>query len=78
MFFLLSGKVFVHCHQGRSRSASIVLSYLMLYQGMTVQEAMKTVRLKREVSPNDGFIKRLCELNWDLHKPVQDPEDETR
>ncbi|XP_064640850.1 dual specificity protein phosphatase 3-like isoform X2 [Lineus longissimus] len=60
------GKVFVHCHQGRSRSASIVLSYLMLYQGMTVKEAMKTVRLKREVSPNDGFIRRLCELNYDL------------
>merc|ERR1712087_418134 len=33
------GRVFVHCIAGRSRSPSLVLAYLMRYEGMSLREA---------------------------------------
>ncbi|XP_071495167.1 dual specificity protein phosphatase 3-like [Diadema antillarum] len=62
-----NGKVLVHCVQGFSRSASVAVAYLMLRRGLTVQEAVKTVREKREIGPNSGFLKQLCALNDELH-----------
>ncbi|XP_016113847.1 dual specificity protein phosphatase 26-like isoform X2 [Sinocyclocheilus grahami] len=35
------GKILVHCHVGVSRSATIVLAYLMLKQNMTLVEAIQ-------------------------------------
>lgn len=64
-----NGKVFVHCHQGISRSATIVLAFLMLKRRMTLMEAVKTVRNKRPIFPNDGFIKQLSILNYALYEP---------
>ncbi|XP_074662309.1 dual specificity protein phosphatase 3-like [Tubulanus polymorphus] len=61
------GKVFVHCHQGISRSATIVLAFLMIEKNMTVQQACVTVRKIRDIIPNVGFRKELCELNKQLH-----------
>ncbi|XP_052060722.1 dual specificity protein phosphatase 3-like isoform X1 [Mytilus californianus] len=61
-------KVYVHCHQGISRSATIVLAFLMLKRGMTLIEALKTVRDHRAVHPNDGFVKQLCILNRELYE----------
>ncbi|XP_070539791.1 dual specificity protein phosphatase 3-like [Ptychodera flava] len=61
-------KVLVHCREGFSRSSSTVLAYLMMYHGMTAQEATRTVRAKREIGPNDGFKAQLCELNEQLLK----------
>ncbi|XP_019642853.1 PREDICTED: dual specificity protein phosphatase 3-like [Branchiostoma belcheri] len=58
-----TAKVLVHCLEGFSRSATLVIAYLMLKQGMMVQEAVRTVRDRREVCPNDGFLKQLCILN---------------
>ena len=57
----------MHCQQGVSRSASIVLAFLMLKRSMDIKEAVKTVRAKREIFPNDGFLKQLCELNETLN-----------
>ena len=64
--FLLAGRVYVHCQQGISRSATIVLAFLMLKRSMDVIEAVKTVREKREIFPNDGFLRQLCELDQTL------------
>ncbi|CAG2206725.1 DUSP3 [Mytilus edulis] len=61
-------KVYVHCHQGISRSATIVLAFLMLKRGMTLVDALKTVRDNRAVHPNDGFVKQLCILNRQLYE----------
>ncbi|CAG5123930.1 unnamed protein product [Candidula unifasciata] len=62
------GKVFVHCVQGVSRSATLVIAYLMIKKHMTVQEALRLVREKREICPNPGFLQQLCCLNEDLKK----------
>lgn len=62
------GLVYVHCMSGMSRSGAIVLSYLMIKRGMPVMDAVKLVRDKREIFPNDGFLKQLCELDQQLQQ----------
>jgi len=62
------GKVLVHCREGVSRSATLVLAYLMIKEGMTVQDAVRTVRKSREICPNEGFLQQLCDLNKELQQ----------
>ncbi|XP_055899110.1 serine/threonine/tyrosine-interacting-like protein 2 [Biomphalaria glabrata] len=62
------GQVFVHCVQGVSRSATLVIAYLMIKSHMTVQDAVRLVRSRREISPNPGFLQQLCNLNEELKK----------
>ena len=51
-----SGSVLVHCAAGVSRSASIVIAYLMRIKGWTYAEAFSYVKSKRFViCPNSGF-----------------------
>lgn len=57
------GKVYVHCMSGVSRSSTIVLAFLILKRGMGLMKAVQTVRQKRKIMPNDGFLKELVELN---------------
>ena len=68
-------KVFVHCLAGSSRSASIVIAYIMWSEKKTFTEAFDIVKSKRFISPNEGFIeqlkmfeKLLVEKNYDLDK----------
>ena len=57
------GKVFVHCFAGVSRSATIVVAYLMLEKGLSYQAAMRFVKSKRPfINPNDGFRKQLLQF----------------
>ncbi len=52
--------VLCHCISGRSRSASIVVAYLIRYHNMTAEEALKFVKNKRaQVNPNPGYVKQL-------------------
>nr|KAF6373496.1 dual specificity phosphatase 26 [Pipistrellus kuhlii] len=41
---LPGGKILVHCAVGVSRSATLVLAYLMLYHHLTLVEAIKKVK----------------------------------
>ncbi|XP_066047562.1 dual specificity phosphatase 29 isoform X1 [Chamaea fasciata] len=59
-------KVLVHCAMGRSRSATLVLAYLMIYKNMTVVDAIEQVSRHRCILPNRGFLKQLRELDIEL------------
>uniref|UniRef100_A0A667XPP6 Dual specificity protein phosphatase n=1 Tax=Myripristis murdjan TaxID=586833 RepID=A0A667XPP6_9TELE len=61
-------KVLVHCVMGRSRSASLVLAYLMMEQGLTVVDAVEHVRQRRCILPNHGFLKQLRALDITLQE----------
>ncbi|KAL7179671.1 hypothetical protein ACSBR1_042972 [Camellia fascicularis] len=64
-------KVLVHCFEGRSRSATVILAYLMLRKNLTLLEAWNRLKkVHRRVHPNDGFAKVLVELDKKLHGKV--------
>jgi protein-tyrosine phosphatase len=54
-------KVLVHCLMGKSRSASVILAYLIKNNKMTFEEAYKFINTKRKfpIEPNIGFIYQL-------------------
>ncbi|KAJ7853338.1 protein-tyrosine phosphatase-like protein [Mycena olivaceomarginata] len=60
---LRSGEnVLVHCQQGVSRSASIVIAYLIREHSMTYDAAFTLVKQRRRcIKPNAGFVKTLRE-----------------
>jgi len=43
-------KVYVHCRNGHGRSPALVAAYLMRYKGLSLEEAAKTIKLKRPES----------------------------
>ncbi|KAF7187232.1 Dual specificity protein phosphatase 1 [Pseudocercospora fuligena] len=54
------GAVFVHCAMGKSRSATIVVAYLMRKYGKTPDEALAQLCEGRPVcEPNPGFMEQL-------------------
>ncbi|XP_015237683.1 PREDICTED: dual specificity phosphatase DUPD1-like [Cyprinodon variegatus] len=59
-------KLLVHCVMGRSRSATLFLAYLMIYENMTVVDAIEHVKRQRRIIPNWGFLKQLRELDQQL------------
>ncbi|XP_012671291.1 dual specificity protein phosphatase 26 [Clupea harengus] len=61
------GKVLVHCHVGVSRSATVVLAYLMLKHNMTLVDAITTVKEGRGIIPNRGFLRQLIDLQIQLY-----------
>ncbi|XP_054829783.1 serine/threonine/tyrosine-interacting-like protein 2 [Eublepharis macularius] len=70
------GKVLVSSEMGVSRSAVLVASYLMIFHHMTILEALMTIRKKRPIYPNDGFLKQLRELNEKLLEERQEENAE--
>ncbi|KAJ8418206.1 hypothetical protein AAFF_G00139150 [Aldrovandia affinis] len=56
---LQRGKVFVHCAMGVSRSATLVLAFLMICENLTLVEAINAVRQHRDICPNAGFLSQL-------------------
>lgn len=53
--------VFVHCMQGMSRSATIILAWLLRYKRMSLNNAYWMAKGRRHcLSPNPGFIRQLA------------------
>ncbi|XP_047559120.1 dual specificity protein phosphatase 13 isoform X3 [Lutra lutra] len=57
------GRVLVHCAMGVSRSATVVLAFLMICENMTLVEAIQTVQAHRDICPNSGFLRQLQVLD---------------
>ena len=58
--FATGGRILVHCYAGISRSATVVISYLMKEHKMNLAQATGLVRSKRWfINPNAGFQKQL-------------------
>ena len=61
------GSVLVHCFAGKSRSASVVVAWLMLTRGWTMNQALTFLRQRRPVcQPNVGFVVELKKLERDM------------
>ncbi|TWW78816.1 dual specificity phosphatase 29 [Takifugu flavidus] len=60
--------VLVHCVMGRSRSATLVLAYLMMEHSLSVVDAIEHVRQRRCILPNHGFLKQLRALDITLQE----------
>ena len=61
----------MHCAVGVSRSATLVLAYLMLYHRLTLVEAIKKVKDHRGISPNRGFLRQLLALDRRLRQGLE-------
>lgn len=56
---LRSGPVLVHCDRGVSRSATVVIAYLMKAHHYDLATALAFVKGKRKIRPNDNFKEQL-------------------
>ncbi|KAI1882932.1 hypothetical protein AGOR_G00239980 [Albula goreensis] len=71
-----SSAVLVHCHAGRSRSAAVIIAFLMKSSRLTLSDAYnKLQQIKADVKVNEEFLKQLalyesmdCEV--DMTSPV--------
>ncbi|CAF2511474.1 unnamed protein product [Rotaria sp. Silwood2] len=56
-------RVYVHCQQGISRSATLIIAYLLhTYEHMSLFDAFQLVATRRRIWPNDGFCRHLLQL----------------
>lgn len=58
---MASGNTLVSCVAGRSRSVTIVMSYLMKEYGLSYEDAYKLISDKKEINPNRTFRSKLKE-----------------
>ncbi|CAF1303924.1 unnamed protein product [Rotaria sp. Silwood1] len=66
-FYEKKERCLVHCAAGISRSATIVLAYLMKYHHNTLKEAFYYLIEKRpQIWPNEGFLLQLMRYETEL------------
>jgi hypothetical protein len=66
-----SEHVLVHCNSGMSRSATLVIAFLMSQRGMSLADAYETTRSARPVIlPNRGFFGALQRHELALGRPA--------
>ena len=62
-----NNKVLIHCKHGVSRSATIIIGYVMKYHNKTLWESYNFVKNCRDIiHPNFGFFTQLCQFESDI------------
>ncbi|XP_075073173.1 dual specificity protein phosphatase 13A [Mixophyes fleayi] len=64
-------RLLVHCVVGISRSATLVLAYLMIHHQLSLTQAICRVQENRWVYPNKGFLEQLLHLDEVLREARQ-------
>jgi len=59
-------KVLINCWAGISRSATLALAFLIEQRNMDLKQAVKQVKLARDVAPNRGFLLQLVQYEKEL------------
>ncbi|XP_068197333.1 dual specificity phosphatase 28 [Antennarius striatus] len=63
------GRSVVYCKNGRSRSATVCVAYLMKHGRLTLKDALQKVKTARHViDPNPGFLSQLQRYEQELKK----------
>jgi len=53
-------KILIHCAQGRSRSVSLIIAYLIQYHQWTYEKSLKWIKkFQPSAKPNESFIQQL-------------------
>lgn len=61
--FRQGGRALVHGNAGISRSAAMVIAFIMERYGLSYRQASSHVQLKRFcINPNEGFVRQLIEF----------------
>lgn len=64
---VLKAPTLVHCMVGASRSATLVICYLMRFKRINLKDSLALVKDKRPiVDPNSGYLKQLQEFEKEL------------
>lgn len=64
---LEEGNVLVHCQMGKSRSASVVIAFLIKHLRIHAEDAYSLVQSKRPLAdPNAGFMQLLSNYGKEL------------
>jgi atypical dual specificity phosphatase len=73
------GAVLVHCHQGASRSCSLVLAWTMARQRLPLARALELMRAAHPpAAPNRGYMAALGALEEELFGETTVPPDRVR
>jgi len=63
--------ILIHCHLGKSRSAAILIAYLIIEKGMTYKKALSLItRCRPIVDMNEGFQQQLKNLSLRIYKKI--------
>ncbi|CAF1104920.1 unnamed protein product [Adineta steineri] len=69
-------RVYVHCQQGISRSATLIVAYLLhTYENMSLFDAFQLVATRRRIWPNEGFCRHLIRLEKEKKKKTSTNEE---
>jgi protein-tyrosine phosphatase len=63
-----NNNILVHCRVGKSRSATVILAYLMKYENMTLKQSLDFVKSKKNIQPNICFFDNLIKYEYDIYK----------
>lgn len=75
---VMNERCLIHCAMGASRSATLVICWLMTRQKMSLRKALNHCKARRyAVRPNNGFFKQLRHFEKDvLLRPESMPLDD--